>query len=162
MEIRLTQDQVAIVDPSCFEWLSQWKWTAALSNNGKTFYAQRYITVDGRQVRVHMHRLIMAAPVGILVDHEDGDGLNNVVGNLRWATQHQNQHNVGRRRDNTSGFKGVHWSENKQRWVAQLRVDGRPKHLGYFLNPVSAAEAYDSAALDYHGEFAQLNGVRNG
>jgi hypothetical protein len=102
-----------------------------------------------------MHRLILRVDANTQVDHRDGNGLNNTRGNLRPATHAQNQHNSRLRKDNQSGFKGVHRQGN--RWVARIRVDGEQKHLGSFRTPEEAARAYDAAALRLRGEYARLN-----
>lgn len=81
----------------------------------------------------------------------------------REATTSQNNQNVGIRRHNTSGYKGVTWNKWHQKWRAQIAVDGRNQHhLGYFDDPREAALAYDAAAVELHGEFAKTNGEING
>ena len=56
--------------------------------------------------------------------------------------------------NNTSGYKGVYWKTQRQKYVAQLRLSGRNYHLGYFGNPIDAAKAYDAKAKELFGEFA--------
>jgi hypothetical protein len=99
----------------------------------------------------------MGNPKGLKVDHKDGDGLFNVEGNLRVATSAQNGSNQGLAKHNTSGFKGVSWANHMQKWRAQIQVDGKHIHLGYFDSPIDAAKAYNEGALKYHKEFAVLN-----
>jgi hypothetical protein len=59
--------------------------------------------------------------------------------------------------DNTSGFKGVTWHKSNKKWVAQIKVASRKKHIGLYPTPQEAALAYDAAALAIHGEFALTN-----
>lgn len=92
---------------------------------------------------------------GKLIDHRDGNGLNNLPSNLRIATSTENSRNRRKNSNNQSGYKGVCWCARK--WRAAIRVNGKLKHLGYFENVTDAALAYDVAAIHYFGEFAHLN-----
>lgn len=88
------------------------------------------------------------------IDHDNGIPGDDRLDNLRLATRSQNNANVGKRRNNTSGFKGVFRCGN--RWKAQIGA-ARTVYLGLFATPEDAARAYDAAALEHHGEFARLN-----
>lgn len=61
------------------------------------------------------------------------------------------------RSDNTSGFKGVSWDSRQSRWIATIQKDGRRIWIGQFNDPKSAADAYDSKALELFGAFARPN-----
>lgn len=160
-EIPLTQGQVAIVDAADFELLSQWKWFAYKSN--KTFYAARQERLpNGKQRMVIMHRFIVDAPPDMQVDHKDGDGLNNTRDNLRPATRQQNMSNRPLFANNTSGFKGVRRYKGSNKCHAQIRVNGKSKHLGIFDLVEEAVCAYDAAARELHGEFARPNSSLRG
>ena len=91
-----------------------------------------------------------------LVDHIDGDSLNNKWNNLRLATHHQNSCNQKKRRDNTSGYKGVCWNENAGKWKARITRQGKELHLGYFSSKEEAYDAYCKAANQQHKEFARF------
>lgn len=116
-----------------------------------TFYAQA-----GDDPNVLAHRLVMAAPKGILVDHANRNGLDNRRANLRLCNQSQNKANRPAPANNTSGYKGVGRARSG-RWVATITVDYKARHLGTFDTPEEAATAYDAAALEAWGEFALLN-----
>ena len=104
------------------------------------------------------HRLIMSATdPAVEIDHKNGDGLLNTEENLRFSTHAQNLSNRGSQTGNASGHKGVGWFKRYSKWRAQIGVNGKMIHLGYFADKVEAALAYDAAALKYHGEFAVLN-----
>ena len=110
-----------------------------------------------------MHRII-AERHGInlngqLIDHRDGDGLNNQFNNLRVATQAQNQYNQGLAKNNKSGFKGVYWDKQYGKWRVLLRKSGETVLDRRFDNPLEAAKAYNKAAIEHFGEFARLNPV---
>ena len=151
--ISLPQGKVAIVDEADFEWLSQWQW--CLNSNG---YARRRLpTRKGKQFTALMHREIMMAGPGQEVDHINGDHLDNRRANLRLCTHLENSRNRGPQSNNNSGFKGVHWYAQTQRWQAQIKAGSRRIHLGYFVDKLDAARTYDEAARDHFGAFAALN-----
>lgn len=106
-----------------------------------------------------MHNLIIEAPDGFELDHIDRNGLNNLRSNLRIATASQNQANKALSRRNTSGFRGVYWHNAAQKWMAQITVNNKFKYLGLHKEPEQAALAYNKAAKEAFGEFAQLNPV---
>ena len=154
-QIPLSQGLYAVVDDRDYEWLSQWKWHAY--RDGSTFYAVRDIHRPNRET-VKMHRLILerhTEGTETNADHKDRDGLNNQLSNLRWASNSQNQANKGPRADNECGYKGV--CKDQGGWKAQIRIGGKPKHLGRFDTVEQAARAYDEAAKKLYGEFAWLN-----
>jgi hypothetical protein len=92
-------------------------------------------------------------------DHANRDRSDNRRCNLRPVTRRQNQCNVAKRQSNTSGYIGAHWSREHKKWMCQISVNGKRKHLGYFANKEEAAKAYNKAARKYHGKFATLNEV---
>ncbi len=90
-------------------------------------------------------------------DHIDGNGLNNRRSNLRPASNSQQVANQGVRSDNTSGYKGVTWREDRGKWEAKIQSGGKRRCLGLFDDKIEAAKVYDHAALEAFGEFAVLN-----
>lgn len=89
------------------------------------------------------------------IDHIDGVRDNNSWDNLRAATRSENRCNVGKYSSNTSGYKGVSWSNAARKWVAQIQHQGKPQHLGCFHTPEEAHSVYIAAAAAQHGEFAR-------
>jgi hypothetical protein len=96
-------------------------------------------------------------PDGLVIDHIDGCRYNNKLENLRVCTFQQNHFNRGKQANNKSGFKGVSWHKQKQKWVAQIKIDGKNKFLGFFIDPEVAYAKYCEVALDRYGEFAKLD-----
>lgn len=161
--IPLTRGMFTKVDDSDYEWLCKFKWGYWIGKGKRTGYALHAAYVprpDGKKGKpkiFRMHRLIMNPPEKLLVDHIDGDGLNNQRCNLRIATHTQNSANCHKRRKNKSGYLGVTWIADEGVWYAQISFMGHKHHLGGFKNIIDAAKARDAAALEYYGEFATLN-----
>ena len=105
--IKLTRGKVALIDDDDFELVSKFKWSAHHRRIGATWYARTNVGSWPNQSPVYLHRLVMNASGGQIVDHIDGNGLNCQKDNLRICTHSQNQHNSGIRRNNTSGYIGV-------------------------------------------------------
>jgi hypothetical protein len=91
------------------------------------------------------------------VDHIDRNRLNNDLDNLREVTKRENTLNSGIQSNNTSGFRGVCWRRDRQKWAARIGNEGKNLRLGLFNSKEEAARAYDKAARELHGEFAMLN-----
>ena len=95
-EIPLRNGGVALVDDSDFEALSKFSWKRVTMNDGRLHYAHTYLN----RKMVGMHRVILTEHLGgrLLVDHINGDGLNNTRGNIRVATYSENAKNTWRSR----------------------------------------------------------------
>ena len=89
------------------------------------------------------------------VDHIDRDPSNNRWDNLRAATSSQSKINTGLRRDNQSGHKGVHWSSRRQKWCAEVWLNGKKHTYGYFASIEDAVAARELGAKQLHGQFAR-------
>lgn len=159
-KIPLTQGKSALVDERDYEYLMQWKWCY---HNG---YAVRNARRPGRgpgRGLIRMHRVILER-MGFK-DFEECDHINRVKydnsrSNLRVATHRQNMGNCGKLCTNTSGYTGVCWHTQKRKWRAYIVVGDKQKHLGLFDDKEEAAQAYNTAARMYRGEFAVLNEVK--
>ncbi len=81
---------------------------------------------------------------------------DNRIENLREVTHTQNQWNHAKRKNNTSGFKGVDFDKQNNKWRAQIRQNSKKLHLGWFLTPEEAYQAYCKAAIASRKEFARL------
>ncbi len=149
-EILLTDGKIAIIDDEDYALISRYKWKPEV--HGKRIYA---VTKSSPIKR--MHRLIMKAKDGQIIDHINGDGLNNTRANLRICGISDNAKNKRKQTNNKTGFKGVSWKTDKKRFSASIGVDTKRIHVGYFDCPFKAARAYDEAAKKHHGEFANLN-----
>jgi hypothetical protein len=151
--IALTQGQFAIVDAEDYPRLSRYKWHAVDAGDGHGFYARRH--EKGRSV--WMHREIVQPPKGMVVDHIDGNGLNNRRSNLRICTRTENGRNRRKNRDGKNEFKGIWHDKDTGKCYATIRCNGEPIYLGAFDSAIEAARAYDRKAVEVHGKYARLN-----
>jgi hypothetical protein len=105
---------------------------------------------------IKLHRFIMGNPSGRVVDHRNGDRLDNRKANLRICGIGENNRNRGMSRSNTSGYKGVSFNKQRGKYRAYIRLKGGyQKHLGFFDDPLIASLAYQSAAILYFGEYCR-------
>ena len=156
-EIPLTQSKVALVDDRLYERLSRLKWYAM--DNKNTFYAVRKIRIGEKRTIEMMHRAILnlSHGDGKITDHKNRNGLDNRGDNLRIVPQSINMANSKLNRKNTSGFRGVSWVERLKKWKAYIYNGQKQIYLGLYPTLLSAALAYDSAAINHWGVDAPLN-----
>lgn len=162
-QIPLTKGLFALIDDEDFEWLSQIKWHAHKDSNTKdTYYA--YCKHPDKNSTLAMHRIILGiTDPAILIDHRNGNALDNQRDNLRISTHAQNMQNQKINSKNTSGFKGVGFRKDSGLWRARISVNGKRITLGHFNTAEEAAIAYNEAAENekFYGAFARLNKISN-
>lgn len=150
--------------PSHFKTIGAWKvWNKryagkpALAAPDKNGYPTG--AINGRTV--YAHRIAWAIYYGEwpekTVDHINRKKADNRIKNLRLATMSEQGMNMSHMRGCSSRFRGVSWFRGTSRWSAQINVRGSRIHIGYFLDEVDAAKAYDKAASERFGKFANLN-----
>lgn len=148
--IPLSRGLEAMIDASDVDLVAGVSWHASTK---PPFYATRLDRIDKTDKRkvTFMHRVIIGAPPGVMVDHANGNGLDNRRSNLRLCSHAQNQRN--RRAANALGIKGVY--PNRSKYAARISVNGKAINLGTFSTPGEAAAAYAAAAILHFGEFAR-------
>jgi hypothetical protein len=118
----------------------------SLTTNG-----YRCSRINGIPVRAH--QVIWAMVHGEWadgeIDHVNGVRTDNRIANLRLVTRQQNNRNMAKRCDNTSGVTGVTWDKRRRKWSARIRHGGVFKALGRFDSIDAAAEARERAMREY-------------
>lgn len=153
-KIKLTNGLECIVDVADFHALNAHSWMAIVPAPGRV-YAGRFVTNQKKRELILLHRLLTPCCQSFEVDHRNGNTLDNRRQNLRVATKSQNQANRGIPKNNTSGFKGVHFDGSKYR--AKVVCNKQVHRLGHFDTAEQAAIAYDQKAIELFGEFAKTN-----
>ena len=147
-EILLTSGEKAIVDDEDYEMLTKFSQFWRLSG--------RYVICVKNGKLVRMHRLIMNPSDDEIVDHKNGDTLDNRRENLRITNYSGNSRNARKTSSpTTSIYKGVSWCKRMNAWKAYCNKE----HLGYYSDEVAGAIAYNKRAKELFGEFAKLNDV---
>lgn len=103
---------------------------------------------------VYLHRFLMGEPSGKVIDHINGNKQDNRRCNLRICTVKENVRNARRPKNNTSGYTGVTYRKHKDRYLANIMVDRKQIHLGYYKTPEEAIAARKAGEQKYFGEFA--------
>lgn len=127
------------------EKVSQYKW-CFLSKNG-------YVSTCIKGKIVYLHRLILNADSGDVIDHIDRDKLNNITENLRLCNKSQNGCNIGLRKNNKSGVTGVFEDSTSGKWIAEITVNNKTIRLGNFISKDKAIKERRLAEKKYHKEF---------
>lgn len=151
-EICMTNGSIVLVDDEWHERLSQFAW--APNTRG-------YPTMKiGRKI-IPMHRIVMSAKPGQIVDHKNGQICDNRTENLRFCTHSENMQNRKIHSSNACGVKGVYRDHRprKNPYRVQIRVEGKKIVIGSFPTLDDAHSAYDAASRKYHGEFSRLASV---
>jgi hypothetical protein len=148
--IILTQDQVSIVDKE-----------DELTFGNRLWYAHKRRGSYYAASRVgQLHRLIMKCPAGMVVDHINGNTLDNRKANLRVCLQKHNTYNRRPNKKGASDYKGVSWHIHQSLWAVSITADKKTKHLGYFKCENQAALIYNEASLKYHGKYGYQNIIK--
>ncbi len=155
-KIKLTQNQYALIDNEDFELISKYKWHFRKDRRQGYAIAQDIFYKDKKKrKRIRMHNLIMGVDNLGIVDHINGNKLDNRKSNLRFATFQQQATNRPMLKHNTSGYKGV-IKGSKNRWRAIISINNKKIALGSFKTKKSASIIYNRAARILFGEFANI------
>ena len=143
-------DSRFIVSKDDFERIKQYKWYVRKDTN-------RVVT-NINYKKVSLHRFLMQPENSkIHVDHINRDPTDNRRENLRLATNKQNSYNKVSYSKGISKYKGVSFSKSNNKWRAMIHYNYKSLHLGYYINEIDAAKAYNKKAQELFGEFAFLN-----
>lgn len=152
-ELPLTTGGFALIDAADKPLIDSWRWTWRRESRG--YALSRQSIGGGKQKPVRLHRLILGFPTG-MIDHANGNKLDNRRCNLRLCSDSQNQAN----RDplpHSSKFKGVTVRKSTGHFEAQIWCNYKRIWLGTFSDECEAALAYDAKAIELFGDFARTN-----
>lgn len=150
MKIPLTKGKFALVDNDDIERIFKHSWC---------MHTHGYAQCRSNKKILLMHRFIMGAKPGQVIDHINGNKLDNRKKNLRFCTMSQNFANRPITISNSTGYKGVDWREERKKFRARIRINYKNIFLGYFDTAEEAAKRYNREAKRLFGEFALLNKV---
>lgn len=154
--IQLNLGKSIIIDDEDYNRVIKYKWFAVWIKSSKNWYVSRNIFKNDKWTAESLHRFIMNAKSGQIVDHKNRNTFDNRKENLRFATKSQN--NANRKTSKTyTKYLGVFYREDRNKWRAILRYKTKAHNLGHFNTPEEAALAYNKKAIEIHGEFANLN-----
>lgn len=154
IKIHLDKGGVCIIDSEDLELISGYSWH---TNAYGYAVAGLWNPDKKRNDIIFMHRIISRAKKGSIIDHVDGNQLNNQRSNLREATRKQNgQNRIDPGKANKSGVVGVQWCKPRNKWVAMIKVDYKSIYLGGFDKKEDAITARREAEKKYFGEFAKI------
>lgn len=152
----LNNGDICLVDAKDFNWLNQYKWRL----REKDGYVMRKVKSKGVVKEVTIHSLIAEKhygkrPDGKVVDHINGNKLDNTPENLRYCSRKENSQNCKMHHTNNTGFKGVRYRGDNM--LYDVRIAGF--WIGYFKNPVAGANAYNYFSERIFGDFSRPNDV---
>ena len=152
-KIRLSNDKLTLVDKKDFITYNKFKWHCI--KRGRHFHVYR----RSNNKTIYLHREILKAKKGQIVDHINRNGLDNRRSNLRIVNKSKNANNAVYRH-NTSGYRGVSMRKNENRnkpYRCYINYNGKQYFLGNFRSAIEAAKKYDEAAIKYFGKNTYLN-----
>lgn len=150
------------IDEEDFDFVKNFYWSAV--KQGSTYYAYSHDPdCNGKRKSIKLHRILLSSTDGEIVDHINGNGLDNTRKNLRTVSNTQNLQNRGLTKNkNSSKYKGVFARDSKVTpFKSLIMVNKVSKYLGSFPTELEAALAYNEAALTYFGTFARINEIEN-
>lgn len=152
-----------LIDKDKVELISKYNWYLTMhGKNSSRPYLQTNIVINNKNHSMFLHRLLIDAKTGQLVDHKNNNTKDNRMCNLRLCTHAENSRNKSPKKNGTSRYLGV-FVDTKNRkepgYVCRIGRDRKIIYIGTFKTELEAAKAYNEAALKYHGEFANLNKI---
>lgn len=148
--VTLTKGYLAVIDTDDVSLIASYNWCALVTKT--TVYAVR----REKGQMFFMHRELLKPAPDRKVDHKDTNGLNNRRKNLREATHQENMFNTRKKSRKSTNEKGVTFLKSRQKWKAQIMLDGKNKWLGDFATKEQAVAAYAEASNLHHKEFSRL------
>lgn len=152
VKIPLTNGYVAIVDSADEALVRPYKWHVQISRGGKPYACRTINSPGGKTTRVRMHRVICSCPAGSVIDHKNGNTLDNRRENLRAVTHSENMRNVpSALPGSATGVRGVEFDKQRNRFRATIRIAGKHKAFGFFKTVEEAHLLRLKLELEHYG-----------
>lgn len=156
-EMKLPSGHSCLVDDEDYDYLLMWAWRRCAAGYVVANTSRHHLKMGAPKV-IRMHRLLLNAPLDMVVDHIDGNKLNNQKSNIRLCSNAQNSYNSKGKPSSKTGVKGVVGSLHRPGWYdVFIHVNRKTYRCGTFLTIREAAEAYNNAAIKHFGDFARPN-----
>lgn len=151
--------QEVLIDTEDIEVLSKYRWNVKAGPHSLYYVHTSLGSRNTGKWSMTMHRLLMGHPDrGLVVDHIDGNCMNNKKSNLRVTSYANNRRNSAKQVNTKCRYRGVYErNDYKGKYRAQLRFEGKIYNLGTFTDMILAAKTYDEFARKCYGEFAVTN-----
>lgn len=146
--VQLTQGFVTVVNLEDLKRIANYRWFAVVTKD------QPYVV--SRQ-KGRLHRFLTKAPIGFVVDHINGDTLDNRRCNLRICSQAENVRNSSVRKTSKTGYKGVSYRKDTGKYRVRIYKNYRCFNFGHFDTLDEAVNCYNLNVQGLHGPFAKLN-----
>jgi len=157
-KITLTKGLTALVDDENFDYLNQFTWCSCGKKGKEYAFRMQWNKLTKEYNSISMHRLVMKAGTGEMVDHKNGFRLDNRKENLRFCTHSTNLMNSRKRLGCSSKNKGVYCDvRRRKKWNAYINFNGKRIHLGCHTTETEAAIAHNKKAKELFGEFSLIN-----
>lgn len=153
--IPLTQGYFTKVDDDDFRKYAIYRWHVGFGGKNKKYPRPMRGSHKGKYF--YLYREITNCPKGMMVDHINGDTLDNRKCNLRICNRSENLLNSSFNKNNTSGFKGVIWHSQNKKWQAKATINKKQIYFGSSNDKVEAAKMYDEGITKLFGELCFTN-----
>lgn len=140
VEIIFPCGSIAKIDREDLLLFAQHKWYVAKTDGQVKYLKTNILDEDGKRTTTCLHRMLLERSEGKEIDHINRDGLDNRKSNLRLVTHQQNQTNRSKSKESTSRYYGVHYDKIRNKWQAQVRLQGKAKNIGRFETEAEAAQ----------------------
>ncbi len=153
--ILLSTKEIAYFDAKFIDSIYPYKsWTASGRRDAKARYATHGVH---KEKSIKLHQLIKTCSREYIIDHINGNGLDNREENLRVCTIHQNNMNRPPNKNSSSKYKGVSWNKASKKWCSRIKLNGKDFTFGFFNDEIEAAIEYDKRVKEFHGDFSWYN-----
>jgi hypothetical protein len=157
--IGTTNGEAFIVDKEDVEMVEKYNWFAKKNKHGDILAIKR-TSNNNRSIYLHRELLGLIKGDGKEVNHKNIDPSDNTRRNLEIVSREDNARWKKKQRNNKSGYTGVHWNDDCEKWRVQISVNSDLKDLGVFTDIKEAGRAYNEAARFYHGKYAKQNIIK--